>query len=92
MTLDEPYLQDQLDELVASIRAADGHILIAWEHKRIPLIANRLVWEPSSVPQSWPDERFDLIWVFEPAPTPGGFRLRQVPQLLLAGDRADPII
>jgi len=43
------------------------------------------------VPQTWPDDRFDLVWVFEPAPTPGGFRLHQVPQLLLAGDRAYPI-
>ena len=85
----EPYLQNQLDELVAAIRAADGHVLVAWEHKRIPLIANQLTGEPASVPQVWPDDRFDLVWVFEPAATPGGFRLHQVPQLLLGGDRPD---
>ena len=91
MELDELYLQDQLDELVGTIRGADGHVLVAWEHKRIPLIANRLVGDPAIVPQVWPDDRFDLVWVFEPASTLGTFRLRQVPQLLLAGDRAEPI-
>jgi hypothetical protein len=43
------------------------------------------------VPQIWPDDRFDLVWVFEPGSTGGSWRLRQVPQLLLAGDRAEPI-
>ncbi|GAC1664171.1 MAG: hypothetical protein NVS9B8_04140 [Candidatus Limnocylindrales bacterium] len=89
--LEEPYRQDQLDELVAAIRASDGDVLVAWEHKRIPLIANLLVGDAAAVPQVWPDERFDLVWVFEPASTAGGIRLRQVPQLLLAGDRVEPI-
>lgn len=89
--LDESYRQDQLDELVAALRAADGHILVAWEHKRIPLIANRLVGDPASVPQVWPDDRFDLVWVFDPSAVGAGFRLRQVPQMLLGGDREAPI-
>jgi hypothetical protein len=91
LPLDEPFLQDELDELVAAIRACDGHVLVAWEHTRIPLIANQLVGDPAGVPQVWPDERFDMVWVFEPSPDPSTFLLRQVPQLLLAGDRADPI-
>jgi hypothetical protein len=33
----------------------------------------------------------DVVWVFEPDPSTGRFRLRQVPQLLLAGDLAEPI-
>ena len=89
--LHEPVLQDELDELVAVIGACAGDVLVAWEHKRIPLIANRLVGDASTVPQTWPDDRFDIIWVCQPDPTAGGWRLRQVPQLLLAGDRAEPI-
>jgi hypothetical protein len=54
-------------------------------------IAARLVGDASTVPQVWPDVRFDLVWVFEPDPNGGGLELRQVPQLLLAGDRAEPI-
>jgi hypothetical protein len=87
----EPVLQDALDALVAAIRACDGHVLVAWEHKRIPLIVDRLLGGPSATPQTWPDDRFDLIWLVEPDGD-GRLQLRQVPQLLLAGDRADPIV
>ena len=92
VTLDEPFFQDQLDQLVAALRGCDGHVLVAWEHKRIPLIANRLVGSSAGIPQVWPDDRFDLIWVFEPGPRGTNYRLRQVPQLVLAGDRAQPIV
>jgi hypothetical protein len=89
----EPYLQDELDGLVSAVLSCGGDVLVAWEHKRIPLIASRLVADPSSVPQIWPDDRFDLIWVLDPVgERQPAFRLRQVPQLLLAGDRADPIV
>jgi broad specificity phosphatase PhoE len=90
--LEEPVLQDELDELVRVIRGSDGHVLVAWEHKRIPLIVNQLLGNASTCPQVWPDDRFDLVWVLEPDPVAGGLRLRQVPQLLLAGDRADLIV
>ena len=89
--LDEPFLQDELDPLVDAVRASDGHVLIAWEHKRIPLIVNQLVDDPASVPQIWPDDRFDVVWVVEPVPGSPVFALRQVPQLLLGGDREDMI-
>ena len=91
VTLDEPFLQDEIDQLVTVLKASSGHVLVAWEHKRIPLIANQLVGSRAVVPQVWPDDRFDLVWVFEPNPDAPTFRLRQVPQLLLAGDRAEPI-
>jgi hypothetical protein len=91
LTISEPYLQDQLDQLVEAILACEGDVLVSWEHKRIPLITTRLVEDPSSVPSVWPDDRYDVVWVLEPVALAGGFRLRQVPQLLLAGDRADLI-
>jgi len=91
LPLDEPFLRDDLDKLVEAIRACNGDVLVAWEHTRLPLIATRLVGDGSGVPQIWPDDRFDLVWVFEPGSTGGSRRLRQVPQLLLAGDRAEPI-
>ena len=40
-------------------------------------------------PQEWPDDRFDVVWTFTRDGT--GWRFAQVPQLLLAGDRPDPI-
>ncbi len=92
LTIGEPFLQDELDGLVSAILECDGDVLVAWEHKRIPLIANRLVSEQATVPQVWPDDRYDVVWLLEPAlERRPAFRLRQVPQLLLAGDRVEPI-
>jgi len=43
----DPYLQDELDGLVSAVLACTGDVLVAWEHKRIPLIVSRLVADPS---------------------------------------------
>jgi hypothetical protein len=91
LPINEQFVQDDLDDLVKAILACDGHVLVAWEHKRIPLIANRLIGVESTVPQVWPGDRYDLVWVMEPDPNSGTLRLRQLPQLLLAGDRAELI-
>ena len=91
LPINEQFVQDDLDDLVNAILACDGHVVVAWEHKRIPLIANRLIGDASTVPQVWPDERYDLVWVVEPDPSSGRLGLRQLPQLLLAGDRAELI-
>jgi hypothetical protein len=89
--VDDRFSQDELDGLLHAVRACDGHVLVAWEHKRLPIIAAKLVGDGSVVPRRWPDDRFDVVWVFEPVTGAGDLRLRQVPQLLLAGDRAEPI-
>jgi hypothetical protein len=36
------------------------------------------------LPSSWPEERYDIVWVFERDERAWSFS--QVPQLLLAGD------
>ena len=91
LAIDERFVQDDLDDLVQAILACDGDVLVAWEHKRIPLIANRIIGSSTTVPQVWPDDRYDLVWVLEPDPTSGHLELRQVPQMLLAGDRPEII-
>ena len=87
----EPVLQDALDELVAAIRACDGHVLVAWEHKRIPLIVDRLLGGAirDAADMAGRPVRSGLAGRARSAPV--ACSLRQVPQLLLAGDRADPI-
>jgi hypothetical protein len=54
---DEAALAHHLDGL-------DGTILVAWEHERIPELARHLMSGDDTVSNSWPDDRFDLIWLF----------------------------
>jgi hypothetical protein len=81
--------KDGLQPLVEDVLSQQGTILISWEHQRIPDVV-RLLPNPPSCPHVWPDDRFDLVWVFDYDDQ--GWRFTQVPQLLLAGDRADPIV
>jgi hypothetical protein len=90
LEVDVRFVLDGERELVADALARAGVILIAWEHKRIPRIANAILGDQTTAPQSWPEERFDVVWVFDLQPG-GGYRFSQRPQLLMAGDRPDVV-
>jgi broad specificity phosphatase PhoE len=75
------------DKLVDDLLTARGVVLVAWEHRAIVDIANRILGSRSRSPQKWPDARFDVVWIFDRQPRRGGWKFTQVPQLLLPGDR-----
>ena len=77
--------------IAAAALAAAQAVLISWRHSHIPALARALVGEQPAIPKVWPDERFDLVWIFA-SDTPGGpWRFSQVPQRLFAHDRAEGI-
>jgi len=88
LALNTSFSLDAETELAADVRTCDGVVLIAWEHKRIPLIANALLGDATTAPQAWPDDRFDLVWIFDLQPD-GRYAFSQRPQLLLHGDRPE---
>jgi len=51
--------------LVRDALSRDGVVLICWQHENIPIIGNLIVGNDNTVPQSWPEDRYDLIWVFD---------------------------
>jgi hypothetical protein len=75
--------------LVRDVLAAEGPALIAWKHDGMHIIANAILGGKSTAPQHWPYSRYDLVWVFDMRG--GRWAFSQVPQLLLAGDSAEPI-
>jgi hypothetical protein len=89
LSLDHRFARDEEAAVVACILSSAGVVLVSWVHERIPAIAAALPGAPA-VPQAWPEDRFDVVWVLDPAPG-GGWALTQVPQRLLAGDRDDAI-
>jgi hypothetical protein len=90
LNIDATYAVGQEAQLAASATSCDGVVLIGWEHKHIPLIANAILGN-SLAPQKWPGTRFDMVWVFDLDAASGAYRFSQVPQLLLPGDSPDPI-
>lgn len=89
LTINQTYAVGQEQQVANAAMAHSGVVLIGWEHKHIPLIANQILGDTTTVPQSWPSERFDVVLVFDLQD--GAYRFSQVPELLLYGDSADPI-
>jgi hypothetical protein len=91
LAIDSRFRKDELGALVGAIGGLDQVVLVAWEHHLIPSLASLLLGDPSGVPPVWPDDRYDVVWVIEETAPPGGRRLCEVPQMLLAGDQPGTI-
>ena len=75
--------------VATSALACSGVVLICWEHKNIHKIVHHILQHQKnkiSVPKTWPDERFDLVWVFDWDPGAEGYVFHRVDQHLLDGD------
>jgi hypothetical protein len=79
------HTKGQEQALVEDALAVDGAVLISWEHKGIPEIANRLLGNDATSPQKWPDSRFDVVWVFD-RQSRSEWHFTQLAQMLLPGD------
>ncbi len=81
-------------KLAATLIASAGPVLVSWVHPEIPDLATQLPNVTPAAPKIWPDDRYDIVWVFVKTTTSGGqtgYRFSQVPQLLLPGDSSKPI-
>jgi len=73
------------EHLAADIQRGDRPTLIVWHHGSIPDFVRAFpISNPSDVPSTWPEERFDVIWALEPEGDT--FRWQTIPQQLLEGD------
>jgi hypothetical protein len=91
LTIDISHPKGDEGALAQAASQVGGVVLIAWEHERIPDVAAAIPGNNAPSPEAWPDDRFDVVWVFDRNTGTGPWSFGQVPQLLLAGDRAEPI-
>jgi hypothetical protein len=87
--IDDSHKSGDYAKMVTAARACTGTVIIAWQHEDIPAIGNALTNSKTIVPQKWPGDRFDMVWVFNY--TGSGYDFVQVPQMVLAGDSTSPI-
>jgi hypothetical protein len=69
----------------------NGVVLICWQREYIPEIADHILGTKTAAPRDWPEDRFDMVWVFDRDPASARYSFKQVPQMLLMGDWAIPI-
>lgn len=84
------YLKADYTNMINDVLKQDGVVLICWEHQDIPSIANQIPCG-EEIPQQWPGDRFDLVWVFDLEANNSSYSFVQVPQMLLPGDLPTPI-
>ena len=85
------YPKLEWERMLEEVYLCAGVILICWQHDFLPKIASRILGDRASVPHEWPEDRYDMIWVFERDDASGTYSFKQVPQNLLLGDWAIPI-
>jgi hypothetical protein len=77
------------DRLVQQVTSRPGPALIAWQHGEIPAIAKAFGKTTPTPPSTWPDNRFDVVWVFTKSST--GWNFAQVPERALPQDQGSVI-
>lgn len=85
---DASFGPDHASEAAVAILRRGGVGLVAWEHKRIADLVGAVTGGTVAGPH-WPGHRFDMVLALDR--DGAGWRLSQVPQLLLAGDSAAPL-
>jgi hypothetical protein len=77
------------DALATEITAQPGPTLICWQHGEIPAIAQAFGSVSPNPPDTWPDDRFDVIWTL--TATVDGWTFGQLPEMVLPGDQTQTI-
>ena len=84
------YRRSELEEMLDDVFSRKGVVLICWQREYIPQIASYILNNKKTVPD-WPEDRFDMAWVFDLQKSSGQYKFKQVPQSLLLGDRVTHI-
>jgi hypothetical protein len=86
--------KDEIKKMVKFIRTNPNYrrktVLICWHHHKIPFLTKEF--KPiniNQVPNHWPNDRFDVIWILKK--TPNGIIFSQEPEKLLFGDKVSVI-
>jgi hypothetical protein len=88
LVISDEFAEDRIAPLVTAAEACADVVLISWRHDSMAAIARALI-PDLRAPREWDPRRFDVVWVF--CRVGDRWTFEQVPQLLLPGDRADPI-
>lgn len=81
----------EFDRMLADVFSRNGAVLICWQREYIPEIAALILGNRTTAPPDWPEDRYDMIWVFDLDRSSSAYVFNQVPQELLGGDLISPI-
>jgi hypothetical protein len=89
--INSEFQRAEFEGMLEEVFSCKGVVLICWQREYIPDIAALILGNRMLAPSDWPEDRFDMIWIFDLHRPSSTYRFRQVPQLLLGGDSTTPI-
>ena len=89
--INSEFQRSEFAGMIEDVFSRNGVVLISWQREYIPDIASLILGDSTIAPSDWPEERYDMIWVFDLNRSSSTYRFKQVPQELLAGDSITPI-
>jgi hypothetical protein len=89
--INSDFERSEFESMIEHAFSRNGVVLICWQREYIPDIASLILGKKNAAPSDWPEDRYDLIWVFDLDRSSSKYRFQQVPQELLAGDLTSPI-
>jgi hypothetical protein len=84
--IDSDFQRADYESMLQDVFSCKGVVLVCWQREYIPQIASYILGDGSKVPADWPEDRYDMVWVFDLNRRTGGYTFKQVPQKLLSGD------
>ena len=89
--INSEFPRSEFESMLKEVFACRGVVMICWQREYIPEIALKILDDRKIAPADWPEDRFDMIWVFDLDRSSGRYKFKQVPQKLLTGDSATPM-
>jgi hypothetical protein len=91
LKINTSFERSECESMVEEVLSCYGAVLICWQREYIPEIASHILGSKKIAPPNWPEDCFDMIWVFDLDRASNRYKFTQVPQNLLAGDATTPI-
>lgn len=89
--INSDFQRADIEDMIEEVFSCKGVVLICWQREYIPEIASLILGNENLAPSEWPEDRFDMIWVFDLDHSWTNYKFKQVPQRLLGGDLKIPI-
>ena len=89
--INSSFPRSEFESMLDEVLKCKGVVLICWQREYIPDLASYILGNKKVAPSNWPEDCYDMIWVFDLVPSSSRYRFKQVPQKLLSGDLITPI-
>lgn len=91
LRINSSHQRSDLEGMIAQVTSCKGVVLVCWQREYIPAIASIILGNKKIAPLIWPEDCFDMIWVFDLVRSSSKYTFKQVPQKLLGGDLKTPL-